>query len=204
MAYTYQKVYVSASSHIAVDNFASRIDMLDRMIVKRYNESLPEHQSPMCRKLIIRGFPIKDEIKALRNLLEQPEDGDSAAANMAFRGVTKWKLHLSAAYWVLKALGSLAVPALGAEDSPYLHNLRGNLETHPVYSSLVDVARGNLSWSEYKGHASNSTDNLTALFEMLISETDLVCTTPTLSEKALITSGRLLRLRALLLTRQAI
>lgn len=84
---------------------------------------------------------------------------------------------------MLKVLGSPAVPALSAEDSPCLHTLRSELETHEVYSSLVEVARGTLSWSEYVGHASNSTDNLTVLFEMLIAVADLVCTTPALSEK---------------------
>lgn len=183
MAHSFENVYVSAPTHVAVDNFSRRIDMLDQKIVARYNESLPEGQYPVRRRLIIRGFPLRDETKALRNLLERPEDGDAAAPNIAFRGVTKWKLHLSAAYWVLKVLGSPAVPALSAEDSPCLHTLRSNLETHSVYSSLVEVARGTLSWTEYVGHASNSTDKLTLLFEMLIAEADLVCTTPALSEK---------------------
>lgn len=183
MAHSFEKVYVSAPTHVAVDNFARRIDMLDQRVVSRYNMSLPESQSPILRKLIIRGFPIRDEIKALRNLLQRPKDSDAAAPKTAFRGVTKWKLQLSVTYWSLKVLGSPAVPALSAEDNPRLHNLQSVLETHLVYSSLVNVARGNLSWADYVGHTSNSTDNLTLLFEMLISEADLVCTTPALSEK---------------------
>lgn len=69
MSYLRGKVYVSAPTHVAVDNIAKRIDMLDQKIVVRYNEVLSEGQYPVGRRLIIRFFPLRDEIKAFRALL---------------------------------------------------------------------------------------------------------------------------------------
>ncbi|KAM0264320.1 hypothetical protein ACHAQJ_000810 [Trichoderma viride] len=185
MAHSVQKVYVSAPTHVAVDNFARRIDMLDQRVVARHNKSLTEDddQTPIRRKLIIRGFPIRDEIKAFRNLLQRPKDGDAAAPKKEFRGVAKWKLHLSLTYWLLKALGSPAVPALNEEDNKDIQLLHDELEKHSIFAPLADVARGKLSWNDYLGHESNSQDKLVILFEKLIQAADLVCTTPALSEK---------------------
>lgn len=185
MAHCINKVYVSAPTHVAVDNFARRIDTLDQRVVARHNKLLTPDavQAPIRRKLVIRGFRLRDEIKAFRNLLQQPNIGDAAAPKTKFRGTAKWKLHLSATYWLLKALGSPAVPALNEEDNASIGNMREKLEKHDVFAALVDVARGKLSWADYLGHESNSTYNLTSLFETLIEDADLVCTTPSLSEK---------------------
>lgn len=185
MVNSVQKVYVSAPTQVAVDNFARRINMLDERVVARHNKLLAKGDPGMIyRKLIIRGFPIRDEIKAFRNLLQRPRDGDAAAPKAEFRGVSKWKLHLSGTYWLLKALGSPAVPALNEEDNHAIHILHEQLEKHPVFAPLVAVARGKLLWTDYVGHVSNSEEKLVSLFDRLIQAADLVCTIPALSEQA--------------------
>lgn len=81
-------------------------------------------------------------------------------------------------------LGSPAVPAIDGQVSPGIRTLHKNLETDPLFSSLVSLARGKLSWTDYVGHVSNSREDLMKQFQVLIEEADIVCTTPALSEEA--------------------
>jgi hypothetical protein len=172
MARTLGKVYVSAPTLAAVDNFARRIDMLDQRVVARHNKNLTK--MPIRRKLVIRGLSMKVEVEALHNLLQRPEDNGEASE----------AAYLSAAYWLLKVLGSPAVPAVDEEDHPSIKALHKRLETDPMFSSLVALARGNLSWTVYTKTLSNTKESLMKLFQLLVEKADIVCTTPALSEEA--------------------
>lgn len=186
LAHSVGKVYVSAPTQVAVDNFAKRIDALDQRTVARHNRSLTgiDQQFPIRRKLIIRGFPIQDEIEAFGNLLHRPTTTDAAPLRDQFRGVTaKCTLHLSPTYWLLKALGSPDVSALNEEDNGDIQIIHGVLEKHLIFATLVAVARGKLSWAGFQCHESNNNDKLIGLFELLIERADLIYTTPEMSEK---------------------
>ncbi|KAL7921496.1 hypothetical protein ACQKWADRAFT_327571 [Trichoderma austrokoningii] len=186
MTHTFGKIYVSAPTLAAVDNFARRIDMLDQRVVARHNKSLTKNdpQMPTRRKLIIRGRSMKDEIEALHSLFQGLKD-DAEAPQAAFQDVAKGSFYLSVAYWLLKVLGSPVVSKINEDDHPGIKALYKRLETDPPFSSLVAVARGKLSWTVYARDVSASRDNLMKLLlQMLVEEADIVCTTPALSEEA--------------------
>lgn len=185
MARTLGKVYVSAPSLAEVDNFARRIDMLDQRVVVRHSNNLTKNGQHMSvrRKLIIRGLSMPDEIETLHSLLQRPR-GNGGTSEAAFQDIANGLFYLSAAFWLLKVLGFPAIPAIEERDHPVIKSLRKKLETDPVFLSLVAVARGKLSWAVYARAAPNSKESLTKLFQLLIEEADIVCTTPALSEEA--------------------
>lgn len=126
---------------------------------------------------------MKDEIEALHSLLHRPKD-DGEASEVAFQDTNKGIFYLSAAYWLLKVLGFPAVPAIDEQDHPGIKALHKRLETDLLFSSLVAVARGKLSLPVYAKNAPNSRESLMKLFQILLEEADIVCTTPALSEEA--------------------
>jgi hypothetical protein len=118
MVETFDRVYASAPTHVAVDNFAARIHEIDMRAVKSYN--LAHHSEPRHRrrKLVIRAYKIQEEMAAFRKLLKNPRLGDDACPNDSRRGTPRWKLHLSLSYWLLMAMGSSAVRPLDEDEDP--------------------------------------------------------------------------------------
>lgn len=123
------KVYVSAPTHVAVNNFAVRMHETNKRVTSRLNEGLaPNGPNRERRKFIVRGFKIDDEIAAFRALVQNPDLGSDKACPSAFwRGNSKWKLPLSLAYWFLVVLGSPAVPKLHDDDAASLHVLHDQI-----------------------------------------------------------------------------
>ncbi|PON20809.1 hypothetical protein TGAM01_v210317 [Trichoderma gamsii] len=118
MAHTLGKVFVSAPTLATVDSFSRRLDILDRRVVARHNKSLTKNGShmPIRRKLVVRGLSMKDEIEALHSLLQRSAD-NGEASEAAFQDMTNGLSYLSAAYWLLKVLGSPAVPSCRGQQT---------------------------------------------------------------------------------------
>jgi hypothetical protein len=81
------KVYVSAPTHVTVNNFASRLYEVDRRTVSHLNagQAAPKRER---RKFIVRGYRTDDEIAAFRALLEDPDlDSEQACPSSFWRGM---------------------------------------------------------------------------------------------------------------------
>jgi hypothetical protein len=192
MADSVGPVYATAPTCADADDLARRLDRMSRMAVLLANEPGRSPGQVWChRKLIIRGYPFKDEYKAFMNLLKNPRAGDTARPYRAFSVQSDWKFHRSLSYWLLLALGS---PAPGRElnedDAPYLSALRSEfdrltsvnaLDYHYPLRRLVEVARGDISWAAYATGFVVKQRHIEPLFNQMMGAAHVVCTTPTLS-----------------------
>ena len=171
-------VLCSAPSHIAVDNLAERIDKVDLSVCGRYNERNAE--DPVRRRMVVRGHKIETEYRAFTRLLVAPAEGDNAALGPKEKGKSKWKLHLSLAFWLLVLLGSHAkgVRPLHEGDSASMHRLRNRIDGDLELKSLRQVAAGTISWEEYEKGTVVSADKINALFADIVAAADFLCTTP--------------------------
>ena len=97
MARSLGKIYVSAGTHVAVNNIADRIDSVDRGVTERYNKGRNDDDpTPRARNLlVVRAYNMDDEVTAFKQLLRSPSDGNNAAPNSAWMGISRWQLHLS-------------------------------------------------------------------------------------------------------------
>lgn len=112
------KVYGSAPSNVAVDNFAERLSRIDDEAIKQANKGGALNTTQRIRRIIIiRGYAIADEIAAFRKLLESPKEGNDAAPKKEWKPKSKWKLDLSATYWLLMVLRSPAVRQLDSDEA---------------------------------------------------------------------------------------
>src|SRR5688572_2179091 len=105
------KVLASGPSNKAVSNFAKKLDELEQEAVRLCNTGLKlADLARLRRKLIIRGYKPKQELKAFLNLLNwggqirhQP---NRAAGNGKWSIGSPWELELSTAQFLLAAWGS--------------------------------------------------------------------------------------------------
>lgn len=155
MVETFDKVYVSAPTHVAVDNFAARIFDTDARVVNKYNGKRPAEKHRR-RKMIIRAYKLKEERKAFKALLKNVSLGDDARPKDSKAGDARWKLHLSLSYWMLKALESSAVPPLDEyEDPAFVVQFRDRLEKYYQADELGKFplrerpADQKTSWAQY-------------------------------------------------------
>ncbi|KAH6972340.1 hypothetical protein BKA56DRAFT_620905 [Ilyonectria sp. MPI-CAGE-AT-0026] len=92
---TLGKVYASAPTHVAVDNFANRLDLVTDRVTTRLNQGKQD-----------AGRSHRRKIAAILHLLQHPHDGDNSSRSVGRMETTKWKLHLSLVYWLLMLIGS--------------------------------------------------------------------------------------------------
>lgn len=194
MAESFQKVYASAPTHVAVDNFASRLDLVDRLAVARFNEGKPEEMRRRHR-LIVRGFKLEDEIIAFRALLKNPDLGKDAHALRSEKGDmdSRWRLDLSLTYWLLMILGSRAVRDMNdVDDSQFLLHYRAGLHKDQDLTRLQQLVNCDIPWDKEdeispsdktRCEQSLSETVLKECFTCLLEGADIVCTTPSLSTK---------------------
>lgn len=180
------KIYVSAPTHVAVDNFAERIQRVDNETVATLNKDKgAEDETRARRKVVIRGYRLDDEAAAVRNLLERADLGSDASPFGYWRAVSKWKLDRSLAYWLLMVLGSRAVRPMDDDDSHALHEFRASIDdpASKDLRTLRDAATGKMSWRECKEDYACTNLRLSEIFTQLIQCADIVCSTPALSDK---------------------
>ncbi|CVL04063.1 uncharacterized protein FMAN_14843 [Fusarium mangiferae] len=127
------------------------------------------------RKLVIRLYSYHEEKNAFYMLLTKPELGKEVLDDWKLpgepNGDVNWKLHLSAAYWLLLLFRSPVVDrSLGPDDSLTLHKLQQDIDED---EQLVPIRDGFPQLiSEYlDGHFND-------LMEKLLEKADMLCVTP--------------------------
>ncbi|PTB63060.1 hypothetical protein BBK36DRAFT_1162363 [Trichoderma citrinoviride] len=178
-------ICATAPTAAAVDQLAIKLNDFDMSSgTRQLHFPRPRGQDFVNPKMIVRGHSFTDEIEAFLELLERPNGGDRIVLFDSI-GRPRWKLYLSATYWLLIVLGSPAVPAIPLTCFPRLQSFRQQLMSHPDSAVLVDVATGRLSWAEYAnmGHISRTIDFLALKLLNLIILADVVCITPNLSRE---------------------
>lgn len=175
------KVYGSAPSHAATDNFAARLGTMTERVTERYNSG-KEDTTRAHRKLVVRVYMEHEERIALRYLLKHPLDADNAVPHLAWQETPKWKLNLSRAFWVLVCLRSPGARELHPDDSIALHKLQDDIDKREDLDRLRAVAVGDMSWDDYRKGPIVSTETLGYLLDSVITAADIICTPPSLSD----------------------
>lgn len=180
------KVLCSGPTNVAIDNFSQRLFLRSQAIVGRCNKG-KEAGDPSCRryKLVVRAYTPTHEQTAITSLLINPAVGNSATPTNAWKLPSKWKLHLSCAFWILLALGSRAAGReLHSDDPAFVHELRGRIAQRPDLGPLRSVAAGKITWPEFTKACSQKAylDILEGLMETIVLHADLLCITPAASE----------------------
>ncbi|KAI8677355.1 hypothetical protein NCS56_00625300 [Fusarium sp. Ph1] len=184
MAYSLGKIYATGSTDAVVDNFATRLDCVDTGVTDRMNESKKDDDETRVQyKHVVRGYKIDDEASAFLHLLRFPDDGDKAAPSSFLSGQSEWKMHLSAAYWLLVLLRFPKVRELSLDDSTALHEMRNQIDNDGQLERLRALAAQGIDWHEYEQGAMISKHRLDSLLEEIVRIADIVCTTPSLSAK---------------------
>ncbi|KAM0420980.1 hypothetical protein ACHAPT_011223 [Fusarium lateritium] len=181
------KILCSAPTNVAIDTFAARLDGRTRAISDRYNTRLQGGQVRRRHKLVVRAYRPEQESIAFERLLQDPRIGDDAAPKVFGRKPSKWKLHLSCAFWLLVLLGSPAVRELHPDDSEALHEMQQAIreeEEDDDVALLRAVAASTITWEEFKtadGYigAMNAANRL---LTCIPDRADLLCTTAACTE----------------------
>lgn len=198
MAYTFGKIYASAPTHVAVDNFAARLEKIDTRVVERLNEGKAvDDEDRARRRFIVRAYKMDHEIIAFRRLLEDPNVGDKASPSGFWFPSSKWKLNCSLTYWFLMIIGSPAVRPLDDNDSPTLHDLRGKIDNNRDLRGLRLLATGQIQWREFKDDRANDDGTMRKFFTGLLDHADIVCSTASLATKGDYRAWRVKHARAI-------
>jgi hypothetical protein len=99
--------------------------------------------------LVLCGYILLKEVNAFMNTLRDHKLGDKAGLNNNWRRDSKWKLNLSALFWLLMVLGSPAVRPLDDNDPLALHDMRARFKLLRAYDHFRAVATGDMTWDEY-------------------------------------------------------
>lgn len=135
------QILCSAPTHVAVDNFASRLDQITRSIAEEYNKGKKaDDLSRLRHRFVLRVFSPSNELNALCGLLEKPDAIDAAGKTGYWSAESRWKLPLSLAYWFLVLFRSKAVPPLHPDASLALHKLQKEYDNNASFSNLRDVS----------------------------------------------------------------
>ncbi|KAL7759722.1 hypothetical protein ACKLNR_009812 [Fusarium oxysporum f. sp. zingiberi] len=180
MAASVGRVLGSGPTHVAVNNLCARIDVVTCRVTAKYNSG-KQPVDRLHRALVVRGHKLRDEVAAFKNLLEKPDLGDDAAPVGTWGLRSKWKLHLSAAYWLLVCLGSDA-RLLHEDDSIKLHELHKSLAESSGLARLRDRVSGKITWEEYANNGETvGKAELEDLVQRIVEAADILCTLPALA-----------------------
>lgn len=174
------KVYGSAPSHVATDNFAARLGTMTERVTERYNSG-KQGAARALRKLVVRAHKEREEYIALCHLLEHPLDSDNAMHDLAWSETPEWKLNLSTTFWLLVCLRSPGVRELHADDSVALHELQDDIDKREDLARLRAVAVGDIDWDDYASGTPTPKKTLEYLLGSIITAADIICTPPSLS-----------------------
>lgn len=159
-----------------------------------YNRSKDALNDPKrrSRKLVIRGFSFEQEYQALMYLCRHPPPlpfGEEAIGRSRWSRDIKWKRNLSLAQWTLALWGgnTIGQRQIHEQDkrSLYLEHTRIMRLVDTPSANFRDLVRGNIDWAEYEAKDDNqrlSKEDILKSFEWLVTEADILCTTPALSE----------------------
>lgn len=166
----------SAPTHVAIDNFAARLHEVALRVVSRCNDGRDE-AAKVKRKLVIRGYKMRDEVAAFTHLLQHPHAGDKAAPS-SWLVPSRWRFNLSLAFWLLAVLRAPG-PDLPDDHVPEaLVEMRDAVDKRSDLDQLRAVAVGTISWEDYEKGAMLPAHKIEDLFEEVIRHAQVICTTP--------------------------
>ncbi|KIL93205.1 hypothetical protein FAVG1_03182 [Fusarium avenaceum] len=179
MAASVGRVLGSGPTHVAVNNLCARIDVVTCRVTENYNAG--KQPSNRCRRtLVVRGFKLNDEIAAFKKLLENPALGDDAAPTATWGLKSKWKLHLSASFWLLVCLGS-DIRQFHEDDSEKLQGLHKTWTARSDLARLRDRVSGKITWEQYTNGEIIEKAVLEKLVQQIVESADILCTLPSLA-----------------------
>lgn len=185
MCKTFGRILCSGPTNVSVDNLASRVDQVTTRVVDRYNGDMkPDDPARAKYNFVLRGFKFADEVQAFLNLLRNPHDKEKAFPQRGWKASSKWTFHLSGAFWLLVLFRAnvVGVRELRPDDSPALHKRQVHIDGAEDFASVRDLATSRISWEEYSKGKMCSSDALETLLKLLVSKTDILCTTPAMTE----------------------
>lgn len=188
MALTIPRIYGSAPTHVAVDNFATRLYAISSKVTQNYNEGKSvEDPTRLRRKLVIRAYREDEEHDAFWRLLKQGASNNSTEPNSQRNNRSKHQVPLSMAYWMLVLLGPSAVGReLHPDDSKALHTLRAQLdksdgaETSGV-TKIFALVKQEITWDQFEKDGKVNDSILNFLMDRIRDSADIICTTPALA-----------------------
>ncbi|KAM0249672.1 hypothetical protein ACHAQJ_008969 [Trichoderma viride] len=180
MAATLGKVYATAPTNAATDNLAERLNQISQRVTARHNEGKLAGDNTRARcTFILRGYKPDEEYEAFVNVLKG-RSGDEARPNGMWSIDSKWNLHLSPSFWLLMVLRSPAVRELSEDDPLAVYEMQAKMDIRGNCASLRAVATGVITWQEYESQKVEDGE-IFAMFDHLLSNADIVCTTPAVS-----------------------
>ncbi|EHK15923.1 uncharacterized protein TRIVIDRAFT_1445, partial [Trichoderma virens Gv29-8] len=182
IAAKFRRVLCSAPTHVAVDNFAARLDKRTRAMAEACNRGKEQNDPSRYRhRVVIRAYKPNAEVGAFNALLKDPTLGDEAAPK-AWGYSSRWTLHLSLAFWLLAILGSPAVRELHPDDDECLWDLRRKIDQVLPLKRLRDVATGVTTWEQYEQEGLVSDKSIQYYMFRLLQYAHMLCTTPAATE----------------------
>lgn len=178
-----KKVWGTAPTHVATDNFADRFVKIDASVVARANIGLEGDDEQRFRhKVAVRAYKPEVESRAFLHLLQFPDDGDKAAATKGeFVVQPRWKVRLSAASLLLSVLRSPIVPPLHPDAGKDLHKFQAELEARADLSRLRAIVTQEMSWPDYRSGEMVKPKTISALLSQVLSMADIIFSTPALA-----------------------
>ena len=177
-------ILCSGPTNGAIDNLADRVYRISESVTTRSNQRKSDSMDATHRRLVVRTFRIEHELNAFMALLEGQDDAEAASVRSRRRGPSKWRLHLSATYWLLVLLGSSieGVADLHPQDSKALQDLRRDFDQRPDLALLRSRAQGKISRDEFHEKAVDHDALVRSLLRAIIRVADILCVTPAVSE----------------------
>ncbi|KAK1659631.1 P-loop containing nucleoside triphosphate hydrolase protein [Colletotrichum godetiae] len=177
MEHSIGPVFCTAPTHVAVTNFAVRVDKVTSEVCRRYNDNLPEGTPRAHHRMVLRGYKRDHELDAFKTLLQDPLLGDLAAPKLP-DSTAPWRLELSVAFWLLVLLRSPAVRDLHRDDKEALHQLQREVDTRRDWAGLRAVATGKITWDEYTSQFPAHQRTVSIVMDQLVNMADILATTP--------------------------
>lgn len=169
---------MSAPTNIACDNAADRLMDISTDVTRRVNGKADKE--PPCRRLlVVRGYKWEDEVAVFMSILQCHESINDAAPKHG----SPWKLENSLAFWLLKALGSAAIPALRPDDCSQLHDASRSFQGDKKLENLLKLASMDMTWEEYVKAGETPETRIQGMMRYILMQADVVCTTPAESSK---------------------
>ncbi|PTB37353.1 hypothetical protein M441DRAFT_40099 [Trichoderma asperellum CBS 433.97] len=182
MLTTLKRVFATAPTNVAADNFAERLDRISQRVTARLNEGKSADDMTRVRSaLVLRGCKPDEEVDAFFNTLKDPQLGDKAGPNNNWGIGPKWRLHLSPSVWLLMVLRSPAVRPLSANDPLAIHEMQAKMDSKLTYARFRDVATGAITWQEHEKEDMVEPRLVAEMLNTILRNADIVCTTPAIS-----------------------
>ncbi|KAF4996451.1 hypothetical protein FGRMN_4508 [Fusarium graminum] len=199
MGFSLGPIMCSAPTHVAINNFANRIDARIHAICERYNfGKAMDDRSRLRHQFVLGAFNPDHEVYAFMQILQGQEAIDHPVERKRFSPSTHWRLPLSLTYWLLFLLRSPAVQPLHPDASPALYKLQGLYDNTESLSALRDLVTRKISWDYYRiSGVPIDNDAVKSMMTTIMKEADFFCTTLANAERSGVRFWKVTRARGL-------